>query len=90
MDPAAALAELEALAEKLGVDITYDHFTGDGAGSGGLCRVKGNWRVIIERRGSASEKLSVLARALGRFDVEEHYVSPAVREIIGRYREAAG
>jgi hypothetical protein len=52
--------------------------------------VKGNWRVIIERRGSASEKLSVLARALGRFDVEEHYVSPAVREIIGRYREAAG
>ena len=84
MDVEKALQELEALAEKLEVKVVYDHFTGDGAGTGGICKVKGSWRVIIERRGSPSEKLSVLARALARFDLEQHYLSPAVREYMAR------
>jgi len=87
-DPTNALTELESLAEKLGVEISYDHFTGDGAGSGGLCRIKGKWRAIIERKTSATEKVSVLARCLARFDdIDAHFLSPAVRELVERLRE---
>ena len=87
MDMNVALQELEALAEKLEVKVVYDHFTGEGMGPGGLCKVKGSWRVIIERRASPSEKVSVLATALTKFDLEEHYLSPDVREIVERHRK---
>jgi len=86
MDMNVALTELETLAEKVGVTVVYDHFTGEGMGPGGLCKVKGSWRVIIERRASPTEKVSILARALSRFDLEQHYLSPDVRELVERHR----
>jgi hypothetical protein len=82
MDTNSALQELEALAEKLGVDVIYDRFTGDAAGSGGLCKVRGRWRVIIERRCSAGERLPILAKALAGFDLEQHFLSPSLRQLI--------
>jgi hypothetical protein len=85
MDAPSALVELEALAAKLDILVGYDQLTGEGMGPGGLCKVKGKWRVIIERRSSPSERLSILARALSRFDLESHYLSPSVRELIERY-----
>jgi len=85
MEAQTALSELEALAGKLDVQVVYDHLTGDGVGPGGLCKVRGRWRVIIERQGSPSEKVSILAQALSRFDLESHFVSPGVREILDRY-----
>ena len=84
MDAAVALSELETLAKKLEVDVVYDHFTGDGAGGGGLCKLKGRWRVIIERQSSAGERASVLARALSRFDLDPHFLSPMLRDYIQR------
>lgn len=87
MDMDLTLKELETLAEKLAVTVVYDHFTGEGMGPGGLCKVKGSWRVIIERKASPSEKVSILARALSRFDLEEHFVSPDVRELVERHRK---
>lgn len=85
MDAKDALAELEALAEKLKVTISYDRFTGEGMGAGGLCKVKGEWRVIINRRNSDNERVAILARALGRFDVEDHFLSPKVRALVEKY-----
>ena len=86
MDAQNALNELEQLCEKLDVEVQYDRFTGDGARSGGICRVKSKWRVILERRSADSEKVSVLARCLGRFDTDGHFVSPAVRRLLDRHR----
>jgi hypothetical protein len=85
MDATSALTELEALAKKLEVEVIYDHLTGEGMSPGGLCKVKGRWRVIIERRSSPGERLSILAKALSRFDLESHFLSPAVRELVERY-----
>jgi hypothetical protein len=85
MEATTALAELEALAKKLEVEVVYDHLTGEGAGSGGLCKIKGRWRVIIERRSSAGERLSILAKALSRFDLDSHYLTPSLRELVERY-----
>ncbi len=86
MDMSAALTELETLAGKLEVQVVYDHLTGDGMGQGGLCKVKGKWRVIIERRCSPTERVSILAQALSRFDLENHFLSPGVRELVERFK----
>ena len=82
MDTSSTLNELETLAEKLGVKVVYDHFTGDAHRSGGLCKLRGEWRVIIEKRGSAAEKVAILAKSLSRFDLEAFFVSPAVRQLL--------
>jgi hypothetical protein len=84
MDVNSALTELESIAAKLNVQVIYDNLVGEGMGPGGLCKVKGQWRVIIERRSSPSERLSILIRALSRFDLENHYLSPMLRELIER------
>lgn len=88
MNAETALQELETLAEKLQVDVSYDQFTGEGNSGGGLCRIKGRWRVIIERRACASEKVSLLARCLAQFDMDSHFVSPAVRQLIEQHRSS--
>ncbi|MCC6746411.1 MAG: hypothetical protein IT371_02060 [Deltaproteobacteria bacterium] len=89
MDKNAILAELEALAGKLEVDVVYDHFTGDGFGAGGMCKVRGRWKVIMERRSSAGERVSLLARSLGRFDLGPYEISPEVRKLVRSLAGAA-
>lgn len=86
MNDEALLAELEAVAEKLKVEVVYDRFTGDAAGTGGICKVRGTWRVIVERRCNPGERLSVLALALARFDMEEVFLSPSLRSLLERYK----
>ncbi len=86
MNAKKALEELEALAQKLEVTVTYHSFTGDGMSSGGICKVKGKWRIIIDRKNAENDRVVVLARALSRFDTEEHFLSPAVRELIDGHR----
>ena len=90
MDAKTTLAELDALATKLKVTISYEAFTGEGMGPGGLCRVKGKWRVIIDRRNSDGERAAILARALGRFDLDDHFLSPSVRALVDKHREGDG
>lgn len=86
MNGQALLTELEGLAQKLEVEVVYDHFAGDTPSAGGLCKLRGRWRVMVERHASPAEKASILARCLGDFDLEQHYVSPAVRQLIERRR----
>ena len=49
MEP--VLADLEAAATKLGVKVSYEVLA-ETVGGGGLCKVKGTYRVIIEKRGT--------------------------------------
>ena len=86
MNAETALGELEALAEKLQVQVNYDHFTTEGNVSGGLCKLRGQWRVIIERKTSVTEKVSTLARCLSGFDLEDTYLSPALRDLLNQHR----
>jgi hypothetical protein len=84
MKAEAMLEELERAAETLEVRVTYETLTADATLSGGLCKVKGQWRVILDRRASPSEKVSMLAQALARFDLERVFLSPEVREVVER------
>jgi|KBSSwiStaDraftv2_1062776.scaffolds.fasta_scaffold877769_2 hypothetical protein len=81
----AVLDELEAAASKLGVKVSYEVLA-ETVGGGGLCKVKGAWRVIVEKRGTAGERASTLAKALATFDTEGIFLTPAARDLVDRYR----
>lgn len=81
------LAELEAAAKALEVRLTYEAIGGE-LGAGGLCKVKGHWRVIIDKRTTPSERVSVLAQALSRFDFPRLRLSAQVHELLVRVAPA--
>lgn len=85
----SAIEELEAVCEKLGIKVVPAELSGDGMSTGGLCKVRGEWRVIVDKRAPAGERVSVLARALSGFDLEHVFVSPKVREVIALYSAEA-
>ena len=62
------MAALEALAASLSVKVCYEPMAGRVAGAGGLCRLRGEYRIIIDRRLSPRERSQILAQALTRFE----------------------
>jgi hypothetical protein len=60
--------------------------TGDTAGSGGLCKVKGTWCVIIDRRTPAADRAALLIEALAGFDTDSVYLPPQLREAVAAKR----
>ena len=76
------LEGLEALAAELGVAVSYESMTGIVAGSGGLCRVKGSYRIIIDRRLQPRDRVQVLGDALRRFDLGAVELSDDVRPLL--------
>ncbi len=82
-DAQKQLAELEQLAEAMRVAVSYEPMTGLSRGSGGLCKVRGQLRVIMDRKLKPVERLQVLADALSKLDTQAHYVSPQVRRLLG-------
>ena len=65
MTQQAMLEELEAAAARLSVKVSYEALAAS-VGSGGLCRVHGEYRVIIDKRAQVGERLAALAQALGQ------------------------
>lgn len=74
---------LETAAAQLGVKIRYEAL-GPGAvnGGGGLCKVRGEWWVIIDKKSAAQERASILAEALASFDTDDLFLPPKVRELV--------
>lgn len=75
------LRELEGVAEKKNIKVTYENIGGE-LGAGGLCKVKGEHRVIVDRRATDGEKVTVLAQALARFPLDDVFISEKTREMI--------
>ena len=84
MKAQAVLQELESAAETLSVKVTYEPL-GASVGHGGLCRVKGQYRVIIEKRASVHERAATLAQALAQLDTSHLTLSSKVRQLIDHY-----
>ena len=70
---ADTLKELEEIAEKKAIKISYEAIGGE-LGAGGLCKVKGQHRVIVDKRATDGEKVTVLATALARFPLDFAFV----------------
>jgi hypothetical protein len=77
------LAELEALAARLGVMVRAEPFGGELLeGKGGLCRLHGVPLVVMDARLGTEDRIAVLAAALATFDLDGVFVPPVVRERI--------
>lgn len=61
-----ALTELEQVAKDLSIKVTYEDLR---TSRGGSCRVMSTRRIIINKHLHNNEKITLLARELGRFDL---------------------
>jgi len=79
------LHHLEELAEKLSIKILYEDLKKEGISSkGGLCKVKGEDRIIINKNLTIAEKVDMLTDELSKFNTDQIYLPPAVKEILGK------
>jgi hypothetical protein len=77
------LAELEEACKHVGIRLTYEAIGGE-LGSGGLCKVKGKWRAIFDKRTTPAERVTLLVPILSRFPVDMMPLSEPVRELVLR------
>lgn len=77
------LSRLEGVAAHLNIPVRYASLaTEELPGRGGLCVLRGQRRIIIERTLGCREKAHLLATGLAHFDLEGVFLLPAVREAI--------
>jgi len=83
LDERTLLGQLEKLAHELSIPVRYEPITGEEVfTTGGLCRIKGAYVIIIETKAATEEKIHALARALKHFDLSHVYLKPALREFL--------
>ncbi len=81
------LRALEEAAEKKSIRVSYETFGGE-LGAGGLCKVKGEWRLIIDKRATPSERVAMVAGALASFPLDDLFLAPEARELVEKVRKA--
>ncbi|MFH0845029.1 MAG: hypothetical protein ABIG67_11185 [Pseudomonadota bacterium] len=88
MDETAILKQLEELAESLGITVRYETIKKEGTFyPGGLCRIKGDYVVIINSMATTRDKIEAFARAVNRFDLNQVYLKPGLRDFLQRFFE---
>jgi len=87
MDDHIALSLLEELADRLGIPIRYEIIKDELTGPGGLCRVDGEFILLIDTKATAKEKIEIMTEALRRFDLDGIYIKPALRELLEEYEK---
>ena len=88
MDDGVLLNQLEELAGKLEIEIRYGIIPGeDSHRTGGLCRVNGQYKLIIHSRLTVKEKIGVIIKTLKGFEMGDVYVIPVIRELLDKSTE---
>ena len=77
------LMELEALAEKLGIEVIHEKLSHSRSG---LCRLHDQYMVFIERNLDENEQVEVLVTALSRFPLDDIQVLPGIRHLLAEYQ----
>lgn len=80
------LEELEHIARGLDVRVSYEKLNSS-IGVGGMCKVKGELRIIVDKRASTHERVATLGVSLSSLDTSEVDLSPKVAELIGYYHK---
>lgn len=74
--------------KRVGVRLTYEAIGGE-LGSGGLCKVKGQWRAIFDKRTTPAERVALLLPLVARFPLDNIEMSESARELVARLQENA-
>jgi hypothetical protein len=91
MKPEQLTEALESVAAQLDVKVRYESMAvGTVQGAGGLCKVRGEWWVIVDKRADPADKAAVLADALSTFDTTALDLPPRVRDVLDLRRNARG
>lgn len=73
------LADLEQIATSLSIKVSYDDLK---MSKGGSCRVMETRRIIINKHLQNSEKINLLAKELGSFDLSGLDIPDRIRKKI--------
>ena len=86
MDNEIILSYLEELAEQLGISV-WDEIINleETFSAGGLCRVEGQYILILNSKTTTKEKIDVSVKALQQFDLSNMYVKLVIRELLEKY-----
>lgn len=91
MELTRVYAELEALLTRFQIEVRAESFDprlfGDLTSRGGLCTIRGQRAVLVDRNAPLVDRVAVLARAASQLDTESVYVTPAVRQVIASHRQ---
>jgi len=83
VDESVILSQLEELAGKLGIRIRYEVMKKEDLfNTGGLCRLKGEYILIVNSSAGIKEKIQTFASAVKHFDLDQVYMPPALREYL--------
>jgi len=85
MESRKILAYLEDLAFRLGVEIVYEKLGEEEfPARGGLCKVKGAYKIFVDRSETIEGQIKILACALSSFNTEDVYILPFIRGILNK------
>ena len=83
MNDEVLFSQLEELANTLGIAIRHENINVENSpGMGGLCRIKGEYVLILHSRLTVREKIRLVTGALRQFDLDDIYVKPALRALL--------
>jgi hypothetical protein len=86
MDDKTLLAQLEDLARSLSIEVRYEPFKTEAIfSSGGLCKLKGQYLLIVNSKSSIRDKIEALATAVNRFDLGRVYLRPGLRAFLEKF-----
>ncbi len=89
MDESTLLGQLEELAQSLGIEIRHEVLKREGSFfPGGLCRVKGEYVLILNSAATVSDKIQTLAKSVNRFDLSKVYLRPGLRDFLEGFSES--
>jgi hypothetical protein len=83
------LQSLVELAEKLSVRVIFRNLKDDEfVIKSGMCSIKGDTLIIIDSRVSLEEKVKTLCQELKKFNLDNIFISPAIRDILQGQNES--
>ena len=88
MDDEVLLKQMEELGGKLGIEIRYGNIAVEESHrTGGLCRVRGKYFLIMHSRLTAKEKIGIIIKTLKGFETGDVYIIPVIRELLDKSKE---
>jgi hypothetical protein len=88
MNEEIILNQLEELADKLEIVVRDENINiEESSSTGGLCRVEGEYILILNSKATIKEKIQVMINALQQFDLNGIYIKPVIRELLEGYEK---
>jgi hypothetical protein len=88
LDERSLLSQLEDLARGLGIEVRYEMLKREGAfAQGGLCRLRGQYLLLVNSKAPNRDKIEALALAVKRFNLSQVFMKPGLRDFLARIPE---